>query len=484
MIMKNKLENYLIIVLNLLICIYFIILAYFSRPHFDDLHFMWQMRDNSLFHFISFNYFEWSGRYFGYFFVGLIDLLQYEAGGNLLFPFIFGIIGFAITYYTLKRVSNLNKWFQFNLIFLFYWIYIFTTFDFAAFTWYCAMAYFLIGPVHLFFVYSINNLNKISIKYLPFLILACLFLGAGYEGYTPIVFLISAVNLVVILNSYNWSILSTLNDIRIKKIILYNLLIFIFFIFVIIAPGNYVRMNSLNEFNVSLSALQFSKSVIQASFLFAYFSIFNLFYYLFVFILTLYYALNNRSSIEQLIVSTKQLTAISLLFVLICILNTLVPVYLWGDFGVYRHYTPLNFFTILLIAYFGLHIGYHIKKSITKTTRCLTLSTLIILIIISVFNIINDTPITKAYAHEVDDRINMLINYNSKGQKEKLEIKPIKNIPYTTDTKYLFFKTIGIDKNKPVLYYISDVDSVVLDYSIHMRKLYNLNFDIVSMKQR
>ena len=60
-----------------------------------------------------------------------------------------------------------------------------------------------------------------------------------------------------------------------------------------------------------------------------------------------------------------------------------------------------------------------------------------------------------------------------------LKINSLKNIPYTQDSKYLFLKSVGVDKNRPVLYYISDVDTNVLDYSIHLRKLYNLNFDII-----
>lgn len=475
---SNKPENYLITSINILISLYFIILAFYSRPHFDDLHFMWQTRDNGLIDFISFNYMEWSGRFVAYFIVGLVDLLQYKAGGNLFFPFLFGLIGFAITYHTLKKVLNLNNWFQFNLALLFYWIYIYTTFDFAAFNWYCAMSYFLIGPVHLLFIYHINNKNKFQFKNLIILLLISLFLGAGYEGYTPIVFMVSAFNLAYLLNKANWK-LSALADIRIKKLLFYNSLILLFFALVIIAPGNYVRMNSLNEFKVSLSAVQFAVAVTKATGMFAYFSFFNIFYYLIIFLLSGYFSIKYRSKVASMLVSNKQLVLIAALFVVLVVANTLIPVYLWGDFGVYRHYIPLNFIAILLVAYLGLHAGYLYGEKIQDKSKWQAFTALAMIAVVTLFNLTTDIPSAKAYAKEVDDRINYLQKVNASGFKGTLQIKPIQNMPYTFDTKYVLFRALGKDQNRPVLYYISDVDTNVVDYGIHIRKLYKLNFDII-----
>lgn len=475
---RNKFHNYLTTTVNTLICIYFILLAYYSRPHFDDLHFMWKIRDSGLINFISFNYFEWSGRYFAYFIVGIIDKLQYTFDSNLLFPFFFGILGYIITLYVLRKVLKLKGWFDYNIVLLFYWIYIFTTFDFAAFTWYCAMSYFLIGPAHLLFVYFSNNHNKISIREIPVVVLLCIFLGAGYEGYTPIVFIISIINLILLLKKHNWK-KNALNDIRIKKLLSFNLFIFIFFVLVIIAPGNYIRMNSLQEFKITLTTLQFLKSLVNASFMYAYFSVFNIFYYLFIFILSAYYSYKNCLSVKGLVLSKTHLILITYLFVTIVIANTIIPVYLWGDFGVYRHYIPLNFITILLVAYYGLCVGFYATDRFKKVICRVTSFTLALLIVISLFNLYNDIPAAKAYASEVDKRIEVLKKFNAEGYSGVLKINSLKNIPYTQDSKYLFLKSVGLDKNRPVLYYISDVDTNVLDYSIHLRKLYNLNFDII-----
>jgi len=53
-------------------------------------------------------------------------------------------------------------------------------------------------------------------------------------------------------------------------------------------------------------------------------------------------------------------------------------------------------------------------------------------------------------------------------------------VPYTLDPKYILFELIGKKSNpQPVLYYISDADSVVNEYASHFRRYYQLNFDII-----
>jgi hypothetical protein len=77
----------LLFLTNLLFLAYFVILAYYSRPHFDDLHFMWATRDYGLFGFVDYIYQIGSGRFIMFFIVGLLAKLQYIFDGNLLIQF-------------------------------------------------------------------------------------------------------------------------------------------------------------------------------------------------------------------------------------------------------------------------------------------------------------------------------------------------------------------------------------------------------------
>ena len=44
-----------LVVLNVLFLIYWSILAYYSRLHYDDLHFLWKMREMSVFDYVKEN---------------------------------------------------------------------------------------------------------------------------------------------------------------------------------------------------------------------------------------------------------------------------------------------------------------------------------------------------------------------------------------------------------------------------------------------
>ena len=472
--------KFFLILLNTLLSIYFIILAFFSRPHFDDLHFMWATRDMGSFGFVYDTYYNWSGRYVGYVIVGIIERLQYLTGNNLLFPFIFGLFGFWITYFSIKKILGFSSWLLMNIVMLFYWIYVLTVFDFAVFNWYCAMSYFIIAPVHLLFLFYINNKN-VSIKTWIILFFLSLFLGAGYEGYTPIVLVSILVNMYYLLKRNNWNP-TTLNDLRIKKMFYSGLLLTLFYVMLIIAPGNYVRMNALQEFHFKLSFFQYIEEYLISVMLFFYFSFFNLLYYIGVFILSAYFSFNNKEKIDIKFDVRKVFKSSLLLYLLIVFVAIFIPVYLWGNFGVYRHYIPINFITIMLIGFCGFIFGFFSKKTKLFSNKYVIAGVLLLFIINTSISIFYDSRSASKYANEVDQRITMLRIANEKGVKGKLFISPIKNVPYTNDSKYMLLKLFGLEKEKPVLYYYSDVDSVAVDYSIHLRKLYRLNFDVYKLK--
>ena len=70
--MKERLKNkdlldrlilVVLILLNTLFLIYWSILAYHSQLHYDDLHFLWKMREMSVFEYVKEMYYTRSGRF-------------------------------------------------------------------------------------------------------------------------------------------------------------------------------------------------------------------------------------------------------------------------------------------------------------------------------------------------------------------------------------------------------------------------------------
>jgi len=77
--------NILLLLLNLLFFTYYVLLAFYSRPHYDDLHFLWKLKQMSIGEYVSDMYFSRSGRFVGYFLNGLVfkTILYFGESMNL-----------------------------------------------------------------------------------------------------------------------------------------------------------------------------------------------------------------------------------------------------------------------------------------------------------------------------------------------------------------------------------------------------------------
>lgn len=59
--------KWMLVATNIAFLVYYIALAFYSRPHYDDLHFMWKLQKMSIFDYIKDMYFSRSGRFGAYF---------------------------------------------------------------------------------------------------------------------------------------------------------------------------------------------------------------------------------------------------------------------------------------------------------------------------------------------------------------------------------------------------------------------------------
>ena len=58
---KDTLSNIikgLLLATNIAFLVYFVVLAIYARPHYDDLHFMWKMQEMSIFDYVKDMYFS------------------------------------------------------------------------------------------------------------------------------------------------------------------------------------------------------------------------------------------------------------------------------------------------------------------------------------------------------------------------------------------------------------------------------------------
>jgi len=485
----NKLESkkafsdktiLLLCILNLLFLLYYLMLAFYSRFHFDDLHFLWRAKEMSLSDFVSYFYQTWSGRFVSYLKVALYSDLILSLNEHRFIPIISWLFGVGICWYIAKSIfTDLPKIVLLNIVFIFYNLYVLTNIDFAIFNWLCALDYYLLAPILMLTIHLLNKKEESKIQWL-ILIFLFLIIGGGQEAFTPIALATLFVNGMCYLNKYQFKLPTAIADKRLKRIIIGIIVILTCFIIVIIAPGNYNRIKS-TEFvtppNISTYILGYIGALSQLYYQLAFY----LPYYCVLAILFLKLGFTAFKKYLGFDISYSKIIIYSFIIYIIYVLLSLFPsVYLWSGFGVQRNYTPIVFSTMIFFCFHAFLIGYFKSNSLNfRLLNSLLNYGLILLICIMAFNLYFDTPSAKAYAKTVDDRLELLKRLNKEGVTGTVEVNPIA-IPYTTDPKYILYKLICRKVNpRPVLYYISDVESIPNDYSFHYRRLYGFNFDII-----
>jgi hypothetical protein len=469
----------LLCILNLLFLLYYLMLAFYSRFHFDDLHFLWRAKEMSFSDFVSYFYQTWSGRFISYLKVALYSDLILTLNEHRFIPIIFWLFGVGICWYIAKSIfTDLPKIVLLNIVFIFYNLYVLTNIDFAIFNWLCALDYYLLAPILMLTIYLLNRKEESKVLWLV-LIFLFLIIGGGQEAFTPIALAALFINGMYYLNKYQFKLQTAIADKRLKRIVIGIIIILTCFIVVIIAPGNYNRIKS-TEFvtppNISTYILGYIGALSQLYYQLAFY----LPYYCVLAILFLKLGLTASKKYLEFNISYSKIIIYSFIIYIIYVLLSLFPsVYLWSGFGVQRNYTPIVFSTMIFFCFHAFLIGYFKSNSLNfRLLNSLLNYGLILLICIMAFNLYFDTTSAKAYAKTVDDRLEYLQDLNSKGVTGLVEVNPI-TIPYTADPKYILYKLMSRKVNpRPVLYYISDVESIPNDYSLHYKRLYGFNFDI------
>lgn len=473
----NKCINILLVTLNLLFLIYYFLLAFYSHPHYDDLHFMWRMNEMSIFEYVKEMYFLHSGRFVAYGLNGVIFSVVNTLGFHQFWPIVFYIVGVVMCWLTAHEcIKIIPSKILINVILLLYNMYILINIDFAVFNWLCAMSYYLLAPsCCLLLCY----LNKRILKWYEYAILSLLvvFIGGGQEAFTPVVLLIMFFNGLYYWHKNNWKMQETWSMPQIKRIVYVAISLFVFLSIVVIAPGNYARMLDASQFVHPIGIIGWVKAIVHANGMYSYFMLFYLPYMLVLF--SVMYLLGNRFgqhtfSMQQ---KCKFICLIVLLLLIYTLISSIPNVYLYGGFGIQRSYTHSVFILLLCISMCGFILGCNKSFKVIQSSVISVIGILSLIIIMSM-NIYNDIPIAKEYSDAVNSRIDYLKELQETENTKTVIVKELPS-PNVHDVKYNILSLLEKKTDKPSLYYISDADTIPNEYEYHFRKVYGLDFDFV-----
>ena len=481
---KNQIIIALLIAVNVLFVVYFLVLAWFSRFHYDDLHFLWKLKEMSIGEYVSDMYVYRSGRFVAYALNGVVFKTILLIGEHRFLPILFGAVGFfsfwIVAKSLLKSISRklvfLSVLFAFNLSVL-------TNIDFAVFNWLCAMSYYWLTPLMLLLLHLIVK-QKLTIVEWVFFIFISVFLGGGQEAFTPIVMISIFSYALVVFRNEAFSLKNSLVKPQFQKSFISLIILLVCLIIVVVAPGNYARM-AADEFSSPQNVMEFIVGIAKAVGMFSYYQIFYIPYYLILALIFCYIGFVSKNSGQLLGMSYRKLMMIANVVFLIYLLISVLPsVYLWNGFGIQRNYTHVVFMLVVFISFQAFIFGYFKirSKHNVKLTAGVMIG-LVVMIGIMTNNIIQDGKSANRYATSVDNRIEYLELLQKQGVKEVVEVAPIE-VPITTDPKYFIFNMLGKKSNpQPVLYYISDTDTVPNEYAFHLQRVYLFDFLIKLQNQ-
>lgn len=368
----EKIILLLLIICNALFIAYWFMLAFNSRPHYDDLHFLWRMKEQSIFEYVREMYMTRSGRFISYLSNAIHSKLIILTGQQWFIPITYYAIGVAMCWAcVVDRFKSTSRAFLFLSILFAYNLYILTNIDFPVFTWICATSYYILGPSLCLLIHYLNKQRLSPFQWLIFSIVV-LFIGGGNEAFTPMVLLIMFVNGMFLWKSYGWNIKQTWADYRIKRIVFTAVVILYLFVIVVAAPGNYSRLEEVRteaEFAHTPGIIPFIIGICKAIATYLYFMAFYIPYYLVAGVLGFYCSTKSSATITS---NYKKAAGILIAAYCIYTIISVVPtVYIYGGFGIQRSYTHNVFFLVALFAATGYVLGYGKKwqhSSVILTT--------------------------------------------------------------------------------------------------------------------
>lgn len=469
----------LLVVLNAMFLYYWVVLAANYCLHYDDVHFMWKMREYSIFEYVKEMYMTRGGNFMGYSLNWLLFTISNWVGAYRFLPIVFYILGIAMTWGAFRdtpwlKMSGYKGWL--GLVTL-YNVYVLTSVDFAVCTWLCAMIYYLFAPMLCLMLKYLNK-NTLTWWRLILLLFISVMISGNIVSFSSVTFMVLFAYGMWIWYKEGWNVRNTWNKPQIKRLLLITSIMLVCFAIMFVAPGNWGRMEDEFDIEQPQNLIEFIKAIAMCMVMFMYLMAFYLPYHLIALALGAW--AGSKYPINLPMGRNKAILLILLIAFTYLFVSVLPLAYISNGFAIQRNYIPIGFFyvmTFFAVGYVWMCDKDGKKLSNVGIYRCVNVCA-IFLITIMCLNIKQDLPVARAYNKAHQEREAYLLDLQEKGQTETVIVAPYPST-HTPDAKYNVLKLIGKKTSQPAVYYESDADVEPNEYEYYYRKLYQLDFDFV-----
>jgi hypothetical protein len=410
---------------NIFALFYLLFLGYHNNLLLDDYGLIISVKERG-FAVIKEMYSNWMGR-FGYFTISCFLLkIAYPLNNLLLLTILQLLIGYGCFYLLIRLIfSQLSKSFILLISVTAVHLAILGLLEFCTFYWICASPYVTLVPITALLIYGTFN-TKLNIYITVSLILISSFIvGGGLETYSPLVALCLGIVFLYRLIKNGWK--SVFHQRLDRQLIASLLLLGIFCLLMIIAPGNNVRMSADSPSQATGLFLILSTGSALFKFLFAIGS--KLLYFIAAF--PLFYWIGYRLQQKNIALSckyaNKKYFIISCFLLLIFLYIGLLPqIYVYAGFLIpsLRPYSYTSFVMIAFFGYWGVLFGYkqHHKKIVVITVfaSCLYITG------VSAWRMSDDFHSAGTYHKEIENRRLQLLKLKEEGYSGIAYIEPVR----------------------------------------------------------
>ena len=467
----------LLVILNALFLYYWLALFANYCMHFDDVHFLWKMREYSILEYVKEMYITRGGNFVSYGLNGIIFTISNWIGGYRVWAMIFYVLGITTTWGAFRDTPwiNYSGWKGWLGIITLYNIYVLTSVDYAVFTWLCAMEYYLFAPV---VCLIIRYLNQDTLKWWQWILLVvcAIFIAGNAVSISTITFVILFAYGMYMWNKEGWGIKQTWEKPQIRRLIAITGLMLICFAIVYVAPGNWSRMEGEFDIEQPQNLKEFIKAIIVCAGMFLYLMAFYFPYHLIAVALGAW--VGSKYPMQLPCNRNKAIILIILVFVSYLLICVLPLAYLSNGFQIQRNYIQIGFFYLLTFFVIGYLITNNRKKDYSIFSQTSVGVCALFLIVIMCLNTKQDLPVARAYNLAHQERETYLKSLQEAGQKETVLVEPFPST-HTPDAKYNVLKWLGKSTTMPSIYYESDTGTEPNEYESHIKKLLKLDFDFV-----
>lgn len=404
--------------------VFLFIVESFNNLTLDDIGFALILKKESIWHFIIQMYLTWQGRFMGFLITG-IQMKSYFLFNSMIPA---SILVYVLCIFLVSR--SLVNFFKigttYSLIYaiIFFQLFIFSMFDISSYFWMCTKGYTIQICLGLFAISEFFVNKGSALHHYIILFIAFAFLGCSYEIYAPIILLLLGCILLFRLHLSRYDIILFANTNR--KLLFSFGVCLLFFILMLIAPGNWIRMKEHAKaadllfsdylFTVGKNSLKLLKLLFKR---WPYFVTAGLLLW------TLFARLDlSRKPKTREGGLFKRIFLYGLIAGGLCLVSLALNTYAVGGRMELRAFNHINLICLLFLG-FSL---YELSTSIVKKKPVMLITSLSLLFIIycNIYASVKAVPELNAYRDSVNERYEIVSMLQASGNREIIKLSPLK----------------------------------------------------------